>query len=66
MQYDNYLIVSDYEGHCINVFDRDGNFVHKFGKQGQGEGQFNGPCDVFDLMRVEHMVTETRISAHAQ
>ena len=23
-------------------------------------------CHVFDLMRVEHMVTETRISAHAQ
>ena len=43
MQYDNYLIVSDYEGHCINVFDRDGNFVHKFGKQGHGKGKFNGP-----------------------
>ena len=41
MQYDNYLIASDYEDHCIIVFDRDGNFVYKFGKQGQGEGQFD-------------------------
>ena len=37
MQYDNYLLVSGNEDHCIIVFDRDGNFVYKFGKQGQGE-----------------------------
>ena len=28
---------------CINVFDRDRNFVYKFGKQGHGKGKFNGP-----------------------
>ena len=37
MQYDNYLLVSDNEDHCITVFDRDVNFVYKFGKKGQGE-----------------------------
>ena len=26
---------------------------------------FNSLCHVFDLMRVKHMVTEARISAHA-
>ena len=43
MQYDNYFIVSDNEDHCIIVFDRDGNFVCKFGKLGHGKGKFNEP-----------------------
>ena len=28
---------------CIIVFDRDGNFLYKFGKQGKGKGEFNEP-----------------------
>ena len=43
VQYDKYLIVSDSGEHCIKVFDRDGNFQYKFGKQGEGDGEFNKP-----------------------
>ena len=30
--------------HCIKVFNRDGHFQYKFGKQGKGDGEFNYPC----------------------
>ena len=43
VQYDKYLIVSDYNEHCIKVHDRDGNFVYQFGKQGEQDGEFNNP-----------------------
>ena len=43
IQYDKYLIVSDCQEHCIKVFDRVGNFLYKFGKKGEGDGEFNGP-----------------------
>ena len=35
------LIVSDGDKHCIKVFDLEGNFMHKFGKKGDGDGEFN-------------------------
>ena len=38
-----FLIVSDYQEHCIKVFDRNGNFQYKFGKQGGRDGEFNYP-----------------------
>ena len=44
VQHDKYLIVSDREEHCIKVFNlTDGDFLYKFGKKGEGEGEFNGP-----------------------
>jgi len=43
VQYDKYLIVSDCDEHCIKVHDRDGNFLYEFGKQGEGDGEFNQP-----------------------
>jgi len=43
IQYNNYVIVSDSHAHCINVFDRVGNFLFKFGKKGEGDGEFNNP-----------------------
>ncbi len=43
VQYDNYLIVSDSHQHCIKVFNRDGNFLYKFGKNGEGDGEFEKP-----------------------
>ena len=38
-----YLIVSDRDEHCINIFDRNGNFVYKFGKRRKGKGDFKYP-----------------------
>ena len=43
VQCDRYLIVSDNNAHCIKVFDRLGNFQYKFGKQGEGDGEFTFP-----------------------
>ena len=41
VQCGEYFIVSDQNEHCIKVFNREGHFQYKFGKQGQGDGEFN-------------------------
>ena len=38
-----YFIVSDYSEPCIKVFNREGHFQYKFGKKGEGDGEFNCP-----------------------
>ena len=43
VQCNSHLIVSDSHEHCINVFDRVGNFLYKFGKKGKEDGEFNNP-----------------------
>ena len=43
VQCGEYFIVSDREEHCIKVFNREGHFQHMFGKQGEGDGEFNRP-----------------------
>ena len=43
VQCGEYFIVSDSGEHCIKVFNREGHFQYKFDKQGQGDGEFNGP-----------------------
>ena len=43
IQFDSYLLASDSAGHCIRVFDREGNFQYKFGKLGSGNGELNHP-----------------------
>jgi len=43
VQCNNYVIASDSHEHCINVFDRVGNFLYKFGKKGEEDGEFNNP-----------------------
>ena len=44
VQCDEYLIVSDYGDHSIKVFSREGVYKYKFGKLGEGDGEFNYPC----------------------
>ena len=43
IQTEQYFIVSDELGHCIEVFNLEGNFVFKFGKEGNKEGEFDHP-----------------------
>ena len=38
------LYISDEALHRISVFDKDGQFLYKWGVQGQGEGEFNRPA----------------------
>ena len=46
VQCDRYLIVSDNTEHCIKVLDSNGNFQYKFGKKGEGDGEFKNPYDL--------------------
>jgi DNA-binding beta-propeller fold protein YncE len=40
---DGNVYVSDEERHDVQVFDRDGNFLRRWGSLGSGPGQFNHP-----------------------
>ena len=37
------IIMSDYANHCVYVFNQEGEQIHKFGKKGQGIGEFYLP-----------------------
>ena len=40
------IIMSDYSNHCVYVFTKEGEQIHKFGKQGQGIGEFYCPYGI--------------------
>ena len=40
------IIMSDYNNHCVYVFNRKGEQIHKLGKQGQGIGEFFCPYGI--------------------
>ena len=40
------IIMSDYSNHCVYVFSKEGEQIHKFGKQGQGIGEFINPYGI--------------------
>ena len=43
LPYKNNFFVSDSGNQCIKAFDRSGVFLHKFGKEGNQDGQFENP-----------------------
>ena len=43
VQCGEYFLVSVSFEHCIKVFNREGHFQYKFGKRGEGDGEFNHP-----------------------
>ena len=43
IQHDKYVIVSDEGDHSVKFFDRKGNFLYKFGKKGDADGEYNSP-----------------------
>ena len=43
VQCGEYFIVSDFNEDCIKVFNREGHFKYKFGKEGKKDGELNGP-----------------------
>ena len=43
VQCGEYFIVSDSNEHCIKVLNGEGHFQYKFGKEGEGDGEFNCP-----------------------
>ena len=40
------IIMSDYSNHCVYVFNQEGEQIHKFGKEGQGIGEFYHPFGI--------------------
>ena len=40
------IVMSDYSNHCVYVFNKEGEQIHKFGKQGQGIGEFISPYGI--------------------
>ena len=52
------IALADNEGHCIYVFDKDGNCVRKIGSQGEEEGQFEQPAGVSYLNDKEILVAD--------
>ena len=38
------IFVADHESNEIRVFERDGRFVFRIGRRGQGPGELSGPC----------------------
>ena len=40
------IVMSDYSNHCVYVFSKEGEQIHKFGKQGQGIGEFYHPYGI--------------------
>ena len=40
------IIMSDFNNHCVYVFNQEGEEIHRIGKKGQGIGEFNGPFGI--------------------
>ena len=40
------IIMSDYNNHCVFVFNQEGEQIHNFGKEGQGIGEFYQPYGI--------------------
>ena len=40
------LYVADYDNHRVQKLTSRGEFLHKFGQHGSGQGQFDGPSAV--------------------
>ena len=40
------IIMSDCNNHCVYVFNQEGKQIHKFGKEGQGIGEFYNPYGI--------------------
>ena len=40
------IIMSDCNNHCVYVFNQEGEQIHKFGKEGQGIGEFYQPFGI--------------------
>ena len=54
------IVVTDYTGHCVYVFDKDGNCLRKLGGKGANPGQFNNPSGFSFLNDNEILIADER------
>ena len=52
------IVVTDNEGHCVYVLDRDGNCLRELGGKGANSGQFNNPTGVSFLNDNEILIAD--------
>ena len=52
------VAVTDYNGHCVFVFNKEGNFLKKIGKEGTDPGQFKYPTGVLFLNDNEILIAD--------
>jgi len=52
------IVVTDSDGHCVYVFDEDGNCLEKLGGRGENSGQFIYPCGVSFLNDNEILIAD--------
>ena len=55
VQCDELLIVSDSAQGCIKVFNKEGQFQYKFGKKGEGDGEFIHP-NLLSVTQSKHLL----------
>ena len=53
------IAITDDEGHCVYIFDKEGNCLRKIGCQGRNAGQFNYPEGVTYLNDNEILIADT-------
>ena len=52
------IAITDYNGHCIYIFDKEDKCLRKFGSEGNNAGQFLRPCGVTYLNDDEILITD--------
>ena len=60
MTQSKHLLVCDQGNHRIQVFELDGKFVGKFGKNGSKLGEFNNPFSVAVLSNDQIVVSDRK------
>ena len=52
------IAVTDFNGHCILIFDKEGKYLRKFGCKGMNAGELNGPSAVTYLSEEQILVAD--------
>ena len=52
------IAISDYKGHCVYIFDKEGNCLRKIGRQGENAGLLEHPCAVTYLNDNEILIAD--------
>ena len=54
------IAITDFNGHCVYILDKEGKCLRKFGSQGNNAGQFLNPCGVTYFNDDEILIADAR------
>ena len=54
------IAVSDFKGHCILIYNAEGEYLRELGSYGKDEGQFNRPVDIIFFNDDEVLVADAQ------